>query len=155
MVSFYQEKHPLVLSSDSVCGLTGMHVVCLRFCKAGAIDSLDLLGLKRLQGCWPAAKCSETHPLITLLYLDSRHVRPGNGFVPNFLLFEKGDVNGENEQEVFTFLKVHDGLLKLTSLRLQLFTCSLITSCFVPCRTPALPSGMTLATPQADCSGSP
>lgn len=34
-----------------------------------------------------------------------KHVRPGNGFVPNFLLFEKGDVNGQNEQEVFTFLK--------------------------------------------------
>uniref|UniRef100_A0A3Q3GUJ8 Glutathione peroxidase n=2 Tax=Labrus bergylta TaxID=56723 RepID=A0A3Q3GUJ8_9LABR len=34
-----------------------------------------------------------------------KHVRPGNGFVPNFLLFEKGDVNGNDEQEVFTFLK--------------------------------------------------
>ncbi|KAK2903959.1 hypothetical protein Q8A73_010616 [Channa argus] len=34
-----------------------------------------------------------------------KHVRPGNGFVPNFLLFEKGDVNGKNEQEVFMFLK--------------------------------------------------
>lgn len=34
-----------------------------------------------------------------------KHVRPGNGFVPNFLLFEKGDVNGKDEQEVFTFLK--------------------------------------------------
>uniref|UniRef100_A0AAQ4QX13 Glutathione peroxidase n=1 Tax=Gasterosteus aculeatus aculeatus TaxID=481459 RepID=A0AAQ4QX13_GASAC len=35
-----------------------------------------------------------------------KHVRPGNGFVPNFPLFEKGDVNGKDEQEVFTFLKV-------------------------------------------------
>lgn len=34
-----------------------------------------------------------------------KHVRPGNGFVPNFLLFEKGDVNGKEEQEVFTLLK--------------------------------------------------
>lgn len=34
-----------------------------------------------------------------------KHVRPGNGFVPNFLLFEKGDVNGKEEKEVFTFLK--------------------------------------------------
>ncbi|KAK5865024.1 hypothetical protein PBY51_016220 [Eleginops maclovinus] len=34
-----------------------------------------------------------------------KHVRPGNGFVPNFLMFEKGDVNGKDEQEVFTFLK--------------------------------------------------
>lgn len=34
-----------------------------------------------------------------------KFVRPGKGFVPNFRLFEKGDVNGENEQGVFTFLK--------------------------------------------------
>lgn len=34
-----------------------------------------------------------------------KHVRPGNGFVPNFLLFEKGDVNGNNEHPVYTFLK--------------------------------------------------
>uniref|UniRef100_A0A3Q2XJJ8 Glutathione peroxidase n=2 Tax=Hippocampus comes TaxID=109280 RepID=A0A3Q2XJJ8_HIPCM len=34
-----------------------------------------------------------------------KHVRPGNDFVPNFLLFEKGDVNGKDEQGVYTFLK--------------------------------------------------
>uniref|UniRef100_A0A3B4A6F1 Glutathione peroxidase n=2 Tax=Periophthalmus magnuspinnatus TaxID=409849 RepID=A0A3B4A6F1_9GOBI len=34
-----------------------------------------------------------------------KYVRPGNGFVPNFMLFEKGDVNGQNEQPVFAFLK--------------------------------------------------
>ncbi|NP_001243835.1 glutathione peroxidase 6 precursor [Oryctolagus cuniculus] len=34
-----------------------------------------------------------------------KYVRPGGNFVPNFQLFEKGDVNGENEQKVFTFLK--------------------------------------------------
>lgn len=41
-----------------------------------------------------------------------RHVRPGRGFVPNFQLFEKGDVNGEKEQKVFTFLKVSELLTK-------------------------------------------
>ena len=40
------------------------------------------------------------------LSLGSRHVRPGNGFVPNFLLFQRGDVNGDTEQGVYTFLKV-------------------------------------------------
>ncbi|XP_022382838.1 epididymal secretory glutathione peroxidase isoform X1 [Enhydra lutris kenyoni] len=35
-----------------------------------------------------------------------KHVRPGRGYVPNFQLFEKGDVNGEKEQKVFTFLKL-------------------------------------------------
>lgn len=35
-----------------------------------------------------------------------RYVRPGNGFVPNFQLFEKVDVNGVNEHALFTILKV-------------------------------------------------
>uniref|UniRef100_A0AAA9TM82 Glutathione peroxidase n=1 Tax=Bos taurus TaxID=9913 RepID=A0AAA9TM82_BOVIN len=39
------------------------------------------------------------------LWGSSKYVRPGGGFVPNFQLFEKGDVNGEKEQKVFTFLK--------------------------------------------------
>ncbi|RLW03066.1 hypothetical protein DV515_00006856 [Chloebia gouldiae] len=34
-----------------------------------------------------------------------RYVRPGGGFVPNFQLFQKGDVNGAKEQKIFTFLK--------------------------------------------------
>ncbi|KAK0153266.1 Glutathione peroxidase 3 [Merluccius polli] len=34
-----------------------------------------------------------------------KHVRPGKGFVPNFQLFERGDINGANEQPVYTFLK--------------------------------------------------
>uniref|UniRef100_A0A8C3W9A2 Glutathione peroxidase n=1 Tax=Catagonus wagneri TaxID=51154 RepID=A0A8C3W9A2_9CETA len=39
------------------------------------------------------------------ILLGLKYVRPGGGFVPNFQLFEKGDVNGEKEQKVFTFLK--------------------------------------------------
>uniref|UniRef100_A0A8C2HDN7 glutathione peroxidase n=1 Tax=Cyprinus carpio TaxID=7962 RepID=A0A8C2HDN7_CYPCA len=34
-----------------------------------------------------------------------KYVRPGNGFVPNFQLFEKVEVNGVNEHALFTFLK--------------------------------------------------
>lgn len=34
-----------------------------------------------------------------------QHVRPGNGFVPNFPLFEKIEVNGNSEHPLFTFLK--------------------------------------------------
>lgn len=44
-----------------------------------------------------------------------RHVRPGRGYVPNFQLFEKGDVNGEKEQKVFTFLKVSESLSQTSS----------------------------------------
>uniref|UniRef100_A0A8C2E4S9 Glutathione peroxidase n=1 Tax=Cyprinus carpio TaxID=7962 RepID=A0A8C2E4S9_CYPCA len=42
-----------------------------------------------------------------------KYVRPGNGFVPNFQLFEKVEVNGVNEHALFTFLKVGHCLIKL------------------------------------------
>lgn len=34
-----------------------------------------------------------------------QHVRPGNGFVPKAEIFDKVEVNGENEDPLFTFLK--------------------------------------------------
>ncbi|XP_023791228.1 glutathione peroxidase 1-like [Cyanistes caeruleus] len=33
------------------------------------------------------------------------YVRPGNGFKPNFIMFEKCEVNGKDEHPLFTFLK--------------------------------------------------
>ncbi|XP_048459498.1 glutathione peroxidase 3 [Rhincodon typus] len=44
---------------------------------------------------------AENNEILPLL----KYIRPGNGFVPNFQLFRKGDVNGENEQQLFTYLK--------------------------------------------------
>ncbi|GCC35350.1 hypothetical protein chiPu_0013833 [Chiloscyllium punctatum] len=44
---------------------------------------------------------AENHEILPLL----KYIRPGKGFVPNFQLFKKGDVNGENEQQLFTYLK--------------------------------------------------
>lgn len=35
-----------------------------------------------------------------------KYVRPGHGFVPKFPIFTKTEVNGENEDPLFTFLKV-------------------------------------------------
>lgn len=35
-----------------------------------------------------------------------KYVRPGHGFEPNFPLFAKRDVNGEKEDEIYTFFKV-------------------------------------------------
>ncbi|GBN78548.1 Glutathione peroxidase 1 [Araneus ventricosus] len=34
-----------------------------------------------------------------------RYVRPGNGFLPNFPIFKKIDVNGEKEHPLYTFIK--------------------------------------------------
>jgi len=39
--------------------------------------------------------------------------RPGKGFVPNFPMFAKTDVNGKDQNPIYTFLKVktkHIGL---------------------------------------------
>ena len=38
-----------------------------------------------------------------------KYVRPGHGFVPNFPLFEKRDVNGDKENKIYTFFKVSSG----------------------------------------------
>lgn len=34
-----------------------------------------------------------------------KYVRPGNGYVPNFTMFQKVDVNGAKEPPLFTYLK--------------------------------------------------
>ena len=35
-----------------------------------------------------------------------KYVRPGGGYVPNFLMTTKSDVNGPDEHPLYTFLKV-------------------------------------------------
>lgn len=35
-----------------------------------------------------------------------KYVRPGNNYEPNFELTQKVDVNGANEHQLYTFLKV-------------------------------------------------
>ena len=37
-----------------------------------------------------------------------QYVRPGGGFVPNFQLFAKIEVNGATEHPLYTYLKVPD-----------------------------------------------
>jgi glutathione peroxidase len=43
----------------------------------------------------------------TEIFNGIQYVRPGNGFVPNFKLFKKIEVNGDEEEPLYTFLKVH------------------------------------------------
>jgi glutathione peroxidase len=42
----------------------------------------------------------------TEIFNGIQYVRPGNGFVPNFKLFNKIEVNGDKEEPLYTFLKV-------------------------------------------------
>ncbi|KAK8744821.1 hypothetical protein OTU49_000638 [Cherax quadricarinatus] len=41
----------------------------------------------------------------TEIFNGIHHVRPGGGFETKIILFEKTEVNGKNENEIFTFLK--------------------------------------------------
>jgi glutathione peroxidase len=43
----------------------------------------------------------------TEIFNGIQYVRPGSGFVPNFKLFKKIEVNGDKEEPLYTFLKVH------------------------------------------------
>jgi hypothetical protein len=47
----------------------------------------------------PGANASE-------IYATLKYIRPGDGFVPNFPMFAKTDVNGKTENPIYTFLKV-------------------------------------------------
>ncbi|KAK2504012.1 hypothetical protein MC885_021444 [Smutsia gigantea] len=57
------------------------------------------------------------------ILLGLKYVHSGGGYIPNFQHFEKGDVNGDKEQKVFTFLKVSE-LLTLASSSLIFLTLS-------------------------------
>lgn len=46
---------------------------------------------------------TKNHEILNAL----KHVRPGNGFVPKFPIFEKLEVNGKNASEIFVFLRNH------------------------------------------------
>jgi glutathione peroxidase len=46
----------------------------------------------------PGANASEIYAVL-------KYIRPGDGFVPNFDMFEKTDVNGANQNPIYTFLK--------------------------------------------------
>ena len=39
------------------------------------------------------------------IYQSLKHVRPGNGFVPDFQLMEKVDVNGKTSHPIFKYLR--------------------------------------------------
>jgi len=43
----------------------------------------------------------------TEIFNGIQYVRPGNGFVPNFQLFQKIEINGDKEEPLYTFLKKH------------------------------------------------
>ena len=51
-----------------------------------------------------------------------KYVRPGGGYVPQFMMFEKIDVNGDKEHPLYTYLKVQVIILLLYDLKKKPYT---------------------------------
>ncbi|XP_037699837.1 epididymal secretory glutathione peroxidase [Choloepus didactylus] len=95
----YAGKHVLFVNVATYCGLTAQYPELNALQEELKPFGLVILGFPCNQfGKQEPGENSEILPGL-------KYVRPGNGFVPGFQLFEKGDVNGEKEQKVFTFLK--------------------------------------------------
>ncbi|EGV96141.1 glutathione peroxidase 6 [Cricetulus griseus] len=95
----YAGKYILFVNVASFCGLTATYPELNTLQEELKQFNVIVLGFPCNQfGKQEPAKNSE-------ILLGLKHVRPGGGYVPNFQLFEKGDVNGENEQKIFSFLK--------------------------------------------------
>ncbi|XDB63306.1 hypothetical protein AB1E18_016636 [Capra hircus] len=96
----YAGKHVLFVNVATYCGLTAQYPELNALQEELKPFGLVVLGFPCNQfGKQEPGENSEILPGL-------KYVRPGGGYVPNFQLFEKGDVNGETEQKVFTFLKV-------------------------------------------------
>ncbi|XP_008061970.1 epididymal secretory glutathione peroxidase isoform X1 [Carlito syrichta] len=95
----YVGKHVLFVNVATYCGLT------VQYPELNALqEELKPFGLVVLG--FPCNQFGKQEPGENTEILPGlKYVRPGGGFVPNFQLFEKGNVNGEKEQKVFTFLK--------------------------------------------------
>ncbi|KAF6364498.1 glutathione peroxidase 5 [Rhinolophus ferrumequinum] len=95
----YMGKHVLFVNVATYCGLTVQYPELNTLQEELKPFGLVVLGFPCNQfGKQEPGENSEILPGL-------KYVRPGGGYVPNFQLFEKGDVNGEKEQKVFTFLK--------------------------------------------------
>uniref|UniRef100_A0A8D1F0X3 Glutathione peroxidase n=1 Tax=Sus scrofa TaxID=9823 RepID=A0A8D1F0X3_PIG len=94
----YAGKYVLFVNVASY-GLTGQYVELNALQEEFAPFGLVILG-------FPCNQFGKQEPGDNSEILSTlRYVRPGGGFIPNFQLFEKGDVNGEKEQKFYTFLK--------------------------------------------------
>nr|XP_008505744.1 PREDICTED: epididymal secretory glutathione peroxidase [Equus przewalskii] len=95
----YADKPVLFVNVATYCGLTAQYPELNTLQEELKPFDLVVLGFPCNQfGKQEPGENSEILPGL-------KYVRPGGGYVPNFQLFEKGDVNGEKEQKVFTFLK--------------------------------------------------
>jgi len=96
----YAGKVLLVVNLASFWGYTPQYITLNALTEKYAGKPFKILGFPCNQFLRqePGANASEIFAVI-------KHVRPGDGFIPNFEMFAKSDVNGKNENPIYTFLK--------------------------------------------------
>lgn len=96
----YTGKVTLVVNLASFWGYTPQYYSLNALTEKYADKPFNILGFPCNQFLRqePGANASEIFAVL-------KHVRPGDGFVPNFEMFAKSDVNGKDENPIYTFLK--------------------------------------------------
>jgi len=96
----YTGKVLLVVNLASFWGYTPQYISLNALTEKYAGKPFKILGFPCNQFLRqePGANASEIYGVL-------KYIRPGDGFVPNFEMFAKSDVNGENENPIYTFLK--------------------------------------------------
>jgi len=96
----YTDKVLLVVNLASFWGYTPQYYSLNALTEKYADKPFKILGFPCNQFLRqePGANASEIYAVL-------KHVRPGDGFVPNFEMFAKSDVNGKDENPIYTFLK--------------------------------------------------
>merc|ERR1712198_124537 len=90
----------LVVNLASFCGYTPQYYSLNALTEMYADKPFKILGFPCNQFLRqePGANASEIYAVL-------KYIRPGDGFVPNFDMFAKTEVNGKNENSIYTFLK--------------------------------------------------
>lgn len=99
-LSNYQGNVSLVVNLASFWGYTPQYYSLNALMEKYKKEPFQILGFPCNQFLRqePGANASEIYAVL-------KHIRPGDGFVPNFDMFEKTDVNGKNQNPIYTFLK--------------------------------------------------
>jgi glutathione peroxidase len=99
-LSNYQGNVSLVVNLASFWGYTPQYYALNALMAKYRDEPFQILGFPCNQFLRqePGANASEIYAVL-------KHIRPGDGFVPNFDMFEKTDVNGKNQNPIYTFLK--------------------------------------------------
>ncbi|GAB6027984.1 glutathione peroxidase [Chamberlinius hualienensis] len=100
-LSKYREKVLVVVNVATYCGLTKQYIP-FNVLQTNYSAEVAVLGFPCNQF---ALQEPGENPFEIMNGI--KYIRPGHGFVPNFQLFKKGDVNGKKEQPIYTFLKKH------------------------------------------------